>query len=151
MGGQKYLKICKRKLWTLPNCITGRAVNQKCLKFSVTLNFIFIPRWSGCNFWEQADGIIARHAPWLTMNFWLTGFVWVWKESAINKLEFGTWENQTKFNHWLIMRSLRTIRRRDKSLVWSINWPLDVSLYPKLPFVYISNPIKVLYRGFCWV
>ena len=49
----------------------------------ITLNLSFIPRCRGCNFCEQADGIIARQAPRLTMNFWLTGLVWVWNESAI--------------------------------------------------------------------
>ena len=62
--------------------------------WKITLNLSFIPRCKGCNFCEQADGIIARHAPRLTMNFWLTGLVWLWNESA-NKTSF--WIN------WVIL------------------------------------------------
>ena len=77
-----------------------------CENLKITLNLSFIPRCRGCNFCEQADGIIARQAPRLTINFWLTGLVWVWNESAIKtnlNQNYLLCEN-AEFNWFLIKR-----------------------------------------------
>ena len=41
----------------------------------------------------------------VTINFCVNELVCEWNESAKSKLELGTCENQTKFNHWIMVRS----------------------------------------------
>ena len=58
-----------------------------------------------------------------TINFWVNELVCEWNESAKSKLELGTFENQTKFNHWIMVRSFNAKFWFSLPSVWfSLTW-----------------------------
>ena len=99
-----------------------------------------IPRCNGCSFCEQAEGIMAKQAPRFTIDFWIKLLVWVWNESASRRLDLGTWENQTRFCHWFIIRSWRD--EAPTSLLLSLLAITTITSQPGMLISFCSPYIK---------